>query len=70
MEGEKAIFKSVPAYIVENKSLTIIKEIREVMFPHLVYLNFHMNIIESVEGLNRVHLPALKQLWISTNASI
>ena len=53
-----------------NRSLTILKEIQEVRFPNLQWIYLRDNLIESVEGLNQIHLPQLERLYLSTYANI
>ena len=47
-------------YTGSNWCPTILHQIKEVMFPHLKKILLSGNEIESVEGLNRIHLPLIE----------
>ena len=48
-----------------NKEKRILKEIEGIEFPHLQILDLEGNELESVEGLNRMFFPQLKELVLS-----
>ena len=54
----------------ENSLPKILRQIKEVKFPNLQDIFLIGNLIESVEGLNRIHLPKLENLFISTSSNI
>ena len=39
---------------------------KDMRFPNLKTLNLFGNMIESVEGLNKLHLPRFKELGLGT----
>ena len=49
-----------------EKKKDIMKPISDISFPNLVELWFSYNDIESIEGLSRINLPALKILDLGT----
>ena len=48
-----------------NDHPTIIQEIKNVDFPNLKVIYLTSNQIESLEGLNRIHIPLLMKLNLS-----
>ena len=50
----------------ENQHPSIIKDIRLISFPQLRILNLSQNKIESVEGVPRMWMPRLQELYICT----
>ena len=67
MENKATLLRLMCLYLALNKCPTIVKEVMEVIFPHLFLLKLSGNEIESIEGLNRIYMPALEQLWIGTS---
>ena len=53
-----------------NKYPDIGQKIHKIMFPHLQSLSLNGNMIESIEGLNRIFMPELTKLFISKNDKI
>ena len=49
-------------HLGSNKCPTTLRQIKEVRFPNLIGIDVRGNIIESVEGLSRVHLPKTQKL--------
>ena len=43
-----------------SSSPKILKGIKEVLFPHLQFINLPFNDVESIEEVDRIYLPALK----------
>ena len=57
-------------YLDNNQIPTILQEIKDVRFPNLKAILLRGNMIESLEGLNRIVLPKLSWLAIGTDANI
>ena len=50
-----------------NQRATLMKEIAHIRFSHLTKLELYGNEIESIEGVGRVSLPHLQNLFLSTS---
>ena len=53
------------AYADNNKKKDVIKEILDIKFTHLTKISISENGIESIEGLVRIQMPTLGELFLS-----
>ena len=67
MEDKNTSSMSAYFYTGEKKGATILKDISEIRFPHLRVISITRNNISTIEGLNRIFLPELKDIFLSTN---
>ena len=50
-----------------NQISTTLQEISTIKFPKLKKLSFSFNKINSIEGINKIYMPVLEQIYLSTN---
>ena len=66
MENRKLKTKFYLFIYSDSKSGAILQDIKACSFPHLQILNIERNNIKSLEKIQSICMPALKQLWAGT----
>ena len=58
---------TIDKMVDNNGEPRIIIQISHIKFPSLTMIRFYKNDIESIEGLNKVEMPVIKDFSLSTN---
>ena len=66
MESSKPIPMQMRTNAVSNQRQTILKDIAHIQLTALTYLDLRENLIESIEGISRLHMPHIGSLILST----